>query len=71
MVPGVKRFGNIANMAQNLGIRKLKKRKSMDDRLTGERQKTVTREMLLRYLLYTLKNLLPHGSPQLHSWFNG
>lgn len=69
LVPGVKRFQKTANMAQTLGIRKPKKRKSTDYRLTGERQKTITREMLLRYLISTFKNLFPYGSPQLHSWF--
>lgn len=48
MVPGVKRFRKTANMAQKLGIRKLKKRKSTDYRLTEKDKKTITREMLLR-----------------------
>lgn len=49
LVPGVRNSGNRAKMAQKLGTRKLKKRKPMDYKYKGERQKARTREMLLRY----------------------
>lgn len=51
LVPGVRSSGNTDKMAWKLGTRTLKKRKPMDYRHKGERQKTIAREMLLRYAI--------------------
>lgn len=48
LVPGVRSSGNTAKMAWKLGTRKLKKRKPMDYRHTGKRQKAVNKRNALK-----------------------